>query len=152
MSAKPILTVIVADKNSKLADFPIGDKQLIFVGDQRKIAVDFNGKRTFYNQIEVLKNESERQAIIDPKSGLFYFTCDPGTLWYFDKDWICVAAPSNDTVYIGTSLPSSGEENTLYVDKKSKNISVWDPEINAYVVVGEAVQEISEEEIDSLFS
>lgn len=152
MSAKPILTVIVADKGAKLSDLAIGDRQLIFVGDQRKIAVDFNGKRTFYNQIEVLTSEAERLAIEAPVSGLFYFTCEPAALWHYDGQWRCAAAASSNAVFIGSALPTAGAADTLYVDKQKKNISVWDADTAAYVVVAEKINEISEDEIASLFS
>ena len=58
---KSILYLVVADQSSKLSDFAIGDKQIIFLQDKRKIALDYKGKRTFHNHIEILQTENERQ-------------------------------------------------------------------------------------------
>ena len=70
---KSILNLVVADQSSKLSDFAIGHQQIIFLQDKRKIALDYNGKRTFYNQIEILQTEAERKELTDPSQGLFYF-------------------------------------------------------------------------------
>lgn len=120
----PIMSVIVADQTTKLSDLVIGDRQLIFVKDRRKIAIDFNGKRTFYNQIEILDTESDRQAIEDPVWGLFYFVIGTATLWTYTTEWLPVTSSPQEIVFIGETLPELGSENTLYVDRTNKNVSV----------------------------
>ena len=49
-TVKTVLS-ICATVGSRLSDLVIKDGQLIFVRDKHKIAFDFGGKRTFYNQI-----------------------------------------------------------------------------------------------------
>lgn len=148
---KEIMSVVVADQNSKLSDFAIGNKQMIFIGDKRTIALDFNGKRSFYNQIEVLTTESERQTI-DPISGLFYFVLETAGFWYYGDDWQNVAATTSSTVYIGSLLPEVGEENKLYVDAQKKAISIWNAVTQDYDVVADKKDVISQSEIDMLFA
>ena len=53
-STKPVLSVC-ATTASKVKDLTIKDGQLVFVHDTGKIALDFNGKRVFYNQIIINK-------------------------------------------------------------------------------------------------
>lgn len=66
-----VLSVIGTVK-SKLSDLAIKNGQLIFVQDSQRIALDLNGKRTFYTQITVLKTEQERQELLAPIEGAFY--------------------------------------------------------------------------------
>ena len=150
---KSILSLVVADQSSKLSDFAIGDKQIIFLQDKRKIALDYKGKRTFYNHIEILQTENERQELEDPTTGLFYFVIGTATLWFCDTTWICVTSPPQEIVFIGTSFPALGSENTLYVNKEegNKSIAVWDKDTQSYVVVAEKVETIGASDIDALF-
>lgn len=148
-----ILTVVVADVESKLSDFAIKDKQLIFLKEKRKIALDFNGKRTFYNQIEILQTDNERQTLKDPEVGLFYFVIGTATLWFYNSEWICITSPPQEIVFMGETLPELGSENTLYVNTEEKTISVWDVEKQSYDIVANKTEYefASEEEISSLF-
>lgn len=149
---KTVMSVVITGQNSKLSDFAIGDRQLIFVSDKRKIALDFNGKRTFYNQIESLTTESERKALEDPVEGLFYFVQNPISLWvYTNAEWHNIATASNDAVFIGDLIPETGIENKLYVNKLNKEISIWDTESNDYIVVANKCEGMSESDIDALF-
>ena len=58
---KSILSVC-ATVGSKLSDLTIVDGQLVFVQDRHRIALDFNGKRVFYNQIEEIATEADRKS------------------------------------------------------------------------------------------
>lgn len=151
---KQITKLIVADHASKLSDLAIGHQQIIFIEDKRKIALDFDGKRTFYNHVEVLQTEVERKELTTPESGLFYFVIGTATIWFYDKKWICVTAPPKEIVFIGTSLPELGSENKLYVNKKSgeEGISVWDAETQSYKIIAEKVKAISLSKIGKLFN
>ena len=71
----PILSVI-STTASRLPDLAIKDGQLIFVKDTQKVALDIGSRRTFYNQINILQTESERQSLLAPISGLFYFVLE----------------------------------------------------------------------------
>lgn len=151
--AKSILNLVVADKKSKLSDFAIGHQQIIFLQDKRLIALDYNGKRTFYNQVEILATDSEREELIDPSQGLFYFVVGTARLWFYDTDWIPVTTPPQEIVCIGTELPELGSENTLYVNKASgkESISVWDKESQSYKYIAGKAKAISSSKIDELF-
>lgn len=150
---KSILNLVVTDQTSKLSDFAIGDKQIIFIQDRRKIALDYNGKRTFYNQIEILQTESERQELIAPENGAFYFVIGTASLWFYKNEWTCITSPPQEIVFIGEILPELGSENTLYVSNEENNehISIWDKTTQRYITVADKTQSISEEEINSLF-
>lgn len=150
---KSILNLIVADQSSKLSDFAIGHQQIIFLQDKRKIALDYNGKRTFYNQIEILQTEAERKELTDPTQGLFYFCIGTATLWFYDTDWIPVTTSPQEIIFVGTELPELGFENTLYVNKTNgkESISVWDKETQSYILIAEKTKAISTSKIDALF-
>ena len=150
---KQITKLIVADQASKLSDLAIGHQQIIFIQDKRKIALDFEGKRTFYNHVEVLKTENDLKELTTPESGLFYFVIGTATIWFYDEKWIRVTAPPEEIVFIGTSLPELGSENTLYVNKKNgeEGIFVWDVETQSYIFIAGKAKAISPSKIDGLF-
>lgn len=146
----PILSV-VATSASRLSDLSIKDGQLVFVKDKQYIALDIDNKRVFYNQIISLKTDEERQSILAPIKGLFYFVVSTAVLWTYEDSWIQITTPPNEVVFIGVELPELGSDNTLYVNKQNKEISVWDDDIKSYVVVADKMDEITEEEILLLF-
>lgn len=150
---KQITKLIVADHASKLSDLAIGHQQIIFIEDKRKIALDFEGKRTFYNHVEVLKTENERKELTTPESGLFYFVIGTATIWFYDEKWIRITAPPEEIVFINTSLPELGSENTLYVNKKNgeEGIFVWNVETQSYIFIAGKAKAISPSKIDGLF-
>lgn len=145
-----VLSVIGTVK-SKLSDLSIKNGQLIFVQDSQKIALDFNGKRVFYNQIVILKTEQERQELLAPVEGLFYFVLGTAVLWTYSTDWIQVTNSPEEILFVGTTLLELGSEKTIYVNKANKNISIWDKETNTYIIVGESYGSISNRDIDVLF-
>lgn len=148
----PILSVIVTT-SQRLPELLIKDGQMIFVQNKNKIALDFNGKRKFYNHIEVLETDNDRQSLIDPIEGSFYFVIGTAILWYYhDNKWIPVTSSPKDIVFIGTELPEIGSENTLYANKKEKNISVWNEEIKAYEIIADVTNDITKEDVDTLFA
>ena len=150
---KSILNLVVADQSSKLSDFAIGHQQIIFLQDKRKIALDYNGKRTFYNHIEILETDAERKELADPIQGIFYFVIGTATLWFYDATWISVTTPPQEIVFIGDVLPEIGIENTLYINKEENNeyVAIWDNENKRYRTIAKNHDVISEEDIASLF-
>lgn len=150
---KTILNLVVADKSSKLSDFAIGHQQIIFLQDKRKIALDYNGKRTFYNQVEILATDTEREELETPENGVFYFVIGKAMLWFYDSSWIPITTPPQEIVCIGVEFPELGSENTLYVNKKSgsESISVWDTETQSYKYIAGKARVISSSRIDELF-
>ncbi len=147
----PILSVI-ATSASRLSDLSIKNGQLVFVKDKQYIALDIDNKRVFYNQIITLKTEEERQSILAPIRGLFYFVISTAVLWTYEDKWIQITSPPEEVVYIGIEFPELGSGNTLYVNKQNKYISVWDEESKKYVVVADTMEEITIDEILKLFN
>lgn len=146
----PILSVI-STTASRLPDLAIKDGQLIFVKDSQKVALDIGSKRTFYNQITILQTESERQSLLAPIEGLFYFVIENAVLWYYETQWFQITTPPKDVVFIGTVLPELGSNKTVYIDKTEKTVSIWDDDASDYVVVADKTQPISDMEILNLF-
>lgn len=150
LTTTPILSVC-ATVGSKLPDLVIKDGQLIFVQDKHKIALDFGGKRVFYNQIEELATEEKRASLLAPVAGRYYFVIDTAVLWTYRNGWVQITTPPEEVVHIGTELPELGSNKTLYVDTTNKSISVWDNALSAYVVVADRTMELTVADVDALF-
>ena len=118
--------------------------------DVGRIAVDLGGKRVFYNQIVELESEAERQTLVSPLSG-YYFCIDSAVLWHYKDKWTQITDKPQEIVFIGVDFPQLGQENKIYINKKEGKISVWDKDIGEYIVVSDKTQEVSEEDIESLF-
>lgn len=148
-AVKTVLSVC-ATTGSRLSDLVIKEGQLIFVQDKHRIALDYKGKRVFYNQIAEIATEEERAALI-PESGMFYFVINSAVLWRYDTKWVQLTTPPQDVMFIGVGLPELGSTNTLYVNKNG-GISIWDAEISGYITVADKSSAISNEEIAALFA
>ena len=146
----PVMSV-VATTASQLPSLPIKDGQLIFIKDRQKIALDFNSKRNFYNQIILLQTDSERTGLLAPVSELFYFVIETAVLWTYSDGWIQITSRPQEIVHIGVTLPELGSADTLYVDKTKKCLSIWDDDENAYIDVADKTEAISESDILNLF-
>lgn len=151
-TTKTVLSVC-ATVGSKLPDLPIKDGRLTFVHDKHKIALDYGGKRTFYNQIEELATDGARTSMLAPVTGLFYFVIETAVLWTYQDGWVQITTPPKEVVFFGTELPELGVSKTLYVDTSAKEISVWDENTKAYVVVADKTQanEMTADDIAALF-
>ncbi len=151
-ATKSILSLI-ATSSSKIKDLVIKNGQLIFIQDLGRIAFDFNNKRVFYNQIVELETDMERQELVSPLSG-YYFVIGTGVLWYYRDGWTQITSEPEEVVFIGVELPTLGQANKLYANTTSgnENISVWDENLGAYVVVADKTQEVSDNDILSLFN
>jgi hypothetical protein len=150
LTTTPVLSVC-ATVGSKLSDLTIKDGQLTFVRDKHRIALDFGGKRTFYNQIEELATEQARVSLLAPVTGLFYFVIETAVLWTYQNGWVQITTPPKEIVFFGTELPELGVTKTLYVDTNRKEISVWDDETNCYIVVADKTMELTAEDVNTLF-
>lgn len=148
-TVKKVLSVC-ATTGSRLSDLVIKDGQLIFVQDKHRIAFDFKGKRVFYNQIEEIATEEEREGI-DPEDDGFYFVVNTAVLWTYRGRWIQLTTPPQDVIFIGVELPELGSANILYVNK-SGYISVWDEDSKDYITVANKSDSISESDIVALFA
>lgn len=150
-TVNPILS-LYATTGERVKELPIENGQLIFVQDKHRIAFDFGGKRRFYNQIIELNTETERQSLLAPVSGMYYFIIDTATLWTYQSQWIQITSKPEEIVFIGATIPELGNEQTLYVNKTDKVISVWDAETNAYITVSDCTNEVTEQDIEGLFA
>ena len=152
INTNPILSVC-ATTGERVKELTIKDGNLIFVQDKHRIALDFGGKRRFYNQIEELNTETERQSLLAPVSGMYYFIIETAILWTYQSGWIQITSKPEEIVFIGTSMPELGSANTLYTDTTdgSESISVWDEESGSYRVVADKTQEVTEQDILDLF-
>lgn len=146
----PVLS-LCATVRSRLSDLAITDGQLIFVQDSQMLALDYNGKRKFYTQIEELATESDRTGLLAPVTGRFYFVVETGVLWTYTAFWKQLTAPPENIVFIGTELPSLGQDGTLYINKNVKNISVWDDDSSEFIIVANRTDAISSVDIEKLF-
>lgn len=143
---------VIATTGSKIQDLTIKNGQLIFIQDKQRIALDFNDKRVFYNQINILNTDNDRQSLLAPIDGLFYFVIETAILWtYNNSEWIKITINSEDVVFIGDIFPQSGNEKTLYVDKVNKNISIWNKESESYDIIANKTDSITELDINNLF-
>lgn len=148
---------IVATTSDRVKDLVIKNGQMVFVRDKGRIAFDFKGKRTFYNQITELETEYERSSLSDPSDG-YYFVIDTAVLWFYNGEWTQITTPPEDIVFIGVELPELGQAKagTLYVNKAEKEISVWDEESNSYIVVADVsendeIKSVTTDDINALF-
>ena len=152
---------VVATTSSRLSDLVIKNGQLIFVQDKCRIALDFNGKRTFYNQITELDTDYDRVSLSSPLNG-YYFVIETAVLWSYQNEWIQLTSQPEEVIFIGTELPELGQakEKILYVDKTNKEISVYDKDADAYIVVADktditdvdvSIETVTQDDIDSLF-
>lgn len=152
LNATPILSICVTT-SERVKDLAIKDRQLIFCRDKGKIAFDFGGTRNFYNQIDELSTDKERELLESPVNGKYYFVIDTAVLWTYQDGWIQLTTPPEEILFIGTTLPELGQANTLYVNKQEKTISIWDSNTQKYDVVANKTEYefASNEDIDSLF-
>lgn len=143
---------LVATTSSRVRELPIKDKQLIFIQNAGRIALDFNGKRVFYNQIVELTSEAERLLLEDPLPG-YYFVIGSACLWFYQDEWIQITEKPQEVIFIGVELPELGQakEGVLYVNKTEKEIAVFDSASNDYIVVSDYTNEATEEDIENLF-
>ena len=153
LNVSPILSVC-ATLGERVKELTIKDGQLIFVQDKHRIALDFNGKRRFYNQIEELNTEQERISLLAPISGMYYFVIETAVLWTYQNGWIQVTSKPEEIVFIGTEMPELGKEQTLYVNTTNgnENISVWDDNLNNYKIVADKTQSVTSEEVIAMFN
>ena len=142
---------LIATTSSRIRDLVIKDGQLIFIQDLGRIAFDFKGQRVFYNQIVELDSEAERLALDSPLNG-YYFVIDSACLWFYQDGWIQITDKPENIIFIGTELPQLGQENKIYVDTDDREISVWDEETDKYIVVSNYTEEVTNEDIESLFN
>lgn len=150
--AKHILS-ICATTSDRIKDLIIKNGQLIFVHDEGRIALDYKGKRTFYNQIIEIDAEQERLELSDPINGKYYFVIETAIFWRYYNGWQQLTTAPDEILFIGTEMPELGQPKTLYVNKtdNQESISIWDEDIDAYKVVADKTYSIGVDEVLALF-
>lgn len=153
LTNKAPLERVIATTSAKVKTIPIGNGQILFIQDKCRIALDFNGKRTFYNQINEIETEYERQNLETPSYG-YYFIIDTAVLWFYDEQWMQITGKPSETVFIDVELPELGQakEGVLYVNKADRYISVYDKESEQYITVADHQEEVTDEDILALFN
>ena len=141
---------IIATSSSRIRNLIIRDNQLIFIRDLGRIAFDSQGKRTFYNQIVEVETEADRLALVNPIQG-YYFVIGSARLYFYKNEWIPITEKPDEILFVGVELPELGQEGKLYIDTDDREISVWDEELDAYVVVADKTHEVTVEDIENLF-
>lgn len=128
LTTTPVLSVY-ATVNSKLPNLEVKDGQLIFVKDKQLVALDFGGKRTFYNQIEELATEEARTSLLAPVTGRYYYVMDPPTLWrYQESGWVQITSPPED-------LSAVEQAAKDYADTLSKRVVGSVDEDGNYIIM-----------------
>lgn len=145
---------VIGTVANKLQNLPIRDGQIIFVKDKKKVALDLNGKRTFYNEIVTFNDDQERLDLLAPINGCFYFVIKTAILWLYQDKWVQITASPNEVVFFGTQLPEMGKENVLYVDKTSgsEGISIWNQNAGKYITVADRTYSMSADDVLNLFT
>lgn len=145
---------VIATTSDRVKDLVIKDGQLIFIRDATRIAFDFKGKRTFYNQIEELETEQERLNLSNPVNGKYYFVIEKAILWRYFNGWTQITKDPDEILFIGTEFPELGQPKKLYVNKTdgNENISIWDEDKSEYKVVADKTHSISADEIAAFFN
>lgn len=152
-TTKQYMTV-VATTSDRVKDLVIKDGQLIFVnGDSPRIALDYKGKRTFYNQIVELETEQERLNLLDPVNGKFYFVIETAVFWRYFNEWIQITKEPDEVLFVGTEFPELGQPKKLYINltEGNEHISIWDDTKDEYRIVADKTQDIEVSFINNLF-
>ena len=144
---------LVATNSSRIRQLPIKNAQLIFIQDMGRIAFDYKDKRVFYNQIVELETEADRLSLEEPLDG-YYFIINTAVLWHYKNGWTQITEKPREIVFIGVEFPALGQANKIYANTTSgdEHISIWNDELGCYVVVADKTQEVTDNDILSLFN
>lgn len=137
--------------SSNVDGLEVANRRLLFIKDKKQIALDSNGIRTFYNQFVIIDTESERVAL-QPSQESIYFVTETQNLWVYSilNGWKVVLSPFDSArVIINDDIPETGEDNVLYINKKDKNISIWDGD--HHEVVADYTNEALDSDISDMF-
>lgn len=119
---------------SKLAQLPVSDGNLIFVTDTKKMYLDINGNRLGYQDIQVLPTETDRTSILAPIEG-FYYVEETNILWRYKEGWKKVTPDNLSPLFFGAyeDFPPTGNSNVLYISDDATY--KWDSLTSTYICV-----------------
>lgn len=145
---------VIGTVANKLQKLPIRDGQIIFVKDKKKVALDLNGKRTFYNEIVTFENDQERIDLLAPINGCFYFVIDTAILWFYQDEWVQITTSPQEVIFFGTKIPELGKANILYVDRTSgsEGVKIWDEDLGKYIIIADRTYSMSTNDVLNLFT
>lgn len=121
-----------------LPDIPIKNGQLIFIPNQKQIALDFNNTRTIYEELQILETEYERIQLVSPISA-FYFVKETAILYRYTDQWVQVTWPPQEIVVCKSSylqFPTVGNPNRIYIDISDNATFRWDDTSLKYYCIG----------------
>jgi len=153
MSNTSTVLSVIGTTGERVRELPISDGQLVFIHNRKKIAFDFKGTRTFYNQVEILETEYERSQITSPVDG-YYFCIDSAILYeYKDSSWNARITPSENAVFICEEYPTLGQlTGKLYVNTSEREIAIWKEDTKEYFAVSNHTEDATDEDIMALFA
>lgn len=119
---------------SKLAQLPVSDGNLIFVTDTKKMYLDINGNRLGYQDIQVLPTETDRTSILAPIEG-FYYIEETNILWRYKEGWKKVTPDNLSPLFFGAyeDFPPTGNSNVLYISDDATY--KWDSLTSTYICI-----------------
>lgn len=119
---------------SKLAQLPVSDGNLIFVTDTKKMYLDINGNRLGYQDIQVLPTDTDRTSILAPIEG-FYYVEETNILWRYKEGWKKVTPDNLSPLFFGAyeDFPPTGNSNVLYISDDATY--KWDSLTSTYICV-----------------
>ena len=119
---------------SKLAQLPVSDGNLIFVTDTKKMYLDINGNRLGYQDIQVLPTDTDRTSILAPIEG-FYYIEETNILWRYKEGWKKVTPDNLSPLFFGAyeDFPPTGNSNVLYISDDATY--KWDSLTSTYICV-----------------
>ena len=119
---------------SKLAQLPVSDGNLVFVTDMKKMYLDINGNRLAYTDIQVLPKETDRTSILAPIEG-FYYVEETNILWRYKEGWKKVTPDNLSPLFFGAyeDFPPIGNSNVLYISDDATY--KWDSLTSTYICV-----------------
>lgn len=119
---------------SKLAQLPVSDGNLIFVTDTKKMYLDINGNRLGYQDIQILPTETDRTSILAPIEG-FYYVEETNILWRYKEGWKKVTPDNLSPLFFGAyeDFPPTGNSNVLYISDDATY--KWDSLTSTYICV-----------------
>lgn len=119
---------------SKLAQLPVSDGNLVFVTDTKKMYLDINGNRLAYTDIQVLPKETDRTSILAPIEG-FYYIEETNILWRYKEGWKKVTPDNLSPLFFGAyeDFPTTGNSNVLYISDDATY--KWDSLTSTYICV-----------------
>lgn len=124
---------VIATTYEKIGTIEPVNGQITIATDRGLVVFDMNGTRSFVHGIKTIDWDASRKSMEDPVENQIYFVLDTAIFWRFiNGAWEQLTHKPEEVVYIGVSLPETGNEGVLYADRGTKSIAVWDDSTKSY--------------------